>query len=102
MVIKECMKQWVNPLKLGKLPAALELIESESLTDLELGNYLWIGRVILMGLDNMTSDTLPGYPDMRGGVSYYVLYPEQVAELINESYNPYTVDIDADDLDIAE
>ena len=102
MVIKECMKQWVSPMKLGKLPAALELIESESLTDLELGNYLWIGKVILMGLENMTSDTLPGYPDMRGGASYYVLYPEKVAELINESYNPYTVDIDADDLDIAE
>lgn len=102
MVIKECMKQWVSPAKLALLPQALELIESESLTDLELSNYLWIGKTILMGMDNMTSDTLPGYPDMRGGVSYYVLYPEKVAELINESYNPYTVDIDADDLEIAE
>ena len=102
MVIKECMKQWVTPLKLGKLSDALELIESESLTDLDLGNYLWIGKVILLGMDNMTSDTLPGYPDMRGGASYYVLYPEKVAQLINESYNPYTVAIDADDLDIAE
>ena len=102
MVIKECMKQWVSPAKLGLLPQALELIESESLTDLELSNYLWIGKTILLGMENMTSDTLPGYPDMRGGASYYVLYPEKVAELINESYNPYTVDIDADDLNIAE
>ena len=102
MVMKECMKQWVSPLNLTKLPQALELIESESLTNLELGNYLWIGKVILMGMNDMTSDTLPGYPDMRGGVSYYVLYPDQVAQLINEAYNPYTVDIDADDLDIAE
>ena len=39
---------------------------------------------------------------MRGGASYFILYPEQVAELVSESYNPYTVDIDADDLDIAE
>ena len=102
MVIKECMKQWVSLDKLPMLPDALELIESESLTDLELENYLWIGKVILMGMDNMTSHTLPGYPDMRGGASYYVLYPEKVAELINEFYNPYTVDIDADDLNIAE
>ena len=102
MVIKECMKQWVSPSKLALLPQALELIESESLTDLELSNYLWIGKTILLGMENMTSDTLPGYPDMRGGASYYVLYPEKVAELINESYNPYTVDIDADDLNIAE
>ena len=102
MVIKECMKQWISPMKLGKLPDALDLIEQESLTDLDFGNYLWIGKVILEGMDNMTSHTLPGYPDMRGGASYYVLYPEKVAELINEFYNPYTVDIDVDDLNIAE
>ena len=102
MVIKECMKQWVSPGKLALLPDALELLESESLTDLDLGNYLWIGKVILLGMDDMTSHTLPGYPDMRGGASYYILYPEKVAQLINESYNPYTVAIDADDLDIAE
>ena len=102
MVITECMKQWVNPLKLMKLPAALELIEEESLTDLTAGNFLWIGKTILTGMENMTSDTLPGYADMRGGASYFVLYPDQVAELINESYNPYHTVIDADDLDIAE
>ena len=102
MVITECMKQWVNPLKLMKLPAALELIEEESLTDLTAGNFLWIGKTILGSMDHMTSDTLPGYADMRGGASYFILYPEKVADLINESYNPYTVDIDAGDLDIAE
>lgn len=102
MVIGECMKQWVSPAKLSLLPEALELIREESLTNLSAGNFLWIGKTILKGMDNMTSDTLPGYADMRGGASYFVLYPEKVAELINESYNPYTVDIDADDLDITE
>ena len=80
---------------------ALELVQEESLTDLGVDNFLWIGKTILTGMDNMTSDTLPGYPDMRGGASYFVLYPDQVAELINESYNPYTVEITADDLEIA-
>ena len=102
MVIEECMKQWVDPAKLALLPQALELIGEESLTNLSVGNFLWIGKTILKGMDNMTSDTLPGYADMRGGASYFVLYPEKVADLINESYNPYTVDIDADDLDITE
>ena len=102
MVITECMKQWVSPAKLALLPDALELIQEESLTDLSVGNFLWIGKTILAGMNDMTSDTLPGYADMRGGASYFVLYPDQVAELINESYNPYTVAIDADDLDIAE
>ena len=102
MVITECMKQWVTPTKLALLPDALELVQNESLTDLSVGNFLWIGKTILAGINDMTSDTLPGYPDMRGGASYFVLYPDQVAELINESYNPYTVAIDVDDLEIAE
>ena len=102
MVIRECMKQWVSLENLGILPQALELIEQESLTDLEPANFLWIGQMILKNIDNMTSDTLPGYADMRGGASYYVLYPEKVAQLINESYNPYRAVIDADDLDIVE
>ena len=102
MVITECMKQWVSPAKLALLPDALELVQNESLTDLSVGNFLWIGKTILTGMNDMTSDTLPGYADMRGGASYFVLYPDQVAELINESYNPYRTVIDADDLDIAE
>ena len=102
MVITECMKQWVHPAKLALLPEALDLIQEESLTDLSVNNYLWIGKTILTGMGDMTSDTLPGYADMRGGASYFVLYPEQVADLINKSYNPYTVDVDVDDLDIAE
>ena len=102
MVITECMKQWVSPEKLALLPDALELIQAESLTDLSVNNFLWIGKTILTGMDNMTSDTLPGYADMRGGASYFVLYPEQVAELVSGSYNPYHTVIDADDLDIAE
>lgn len=102
MVITECMKQWVTPANLAKLPQALELLQSESLTNLDWNNYLWVGKAILLGLDNMTSDTLPGYAEMRGGASYFILYPDKVAALINESYNPYLVDVDADDLNIAE
>ena len=102
MVITECMKQWVTPAKLALLPDALELVQNESLTDLTVGNFLWIGKTILAGMNDMTSDTLPGYADMRGGASYFVLYPDQVAELINESYNPYNTVIDVDDLQIVE
>ena len=102
MVITECMKQWVSPAKIGLLPEALEMVQEESLTDLSVSNFLWVGKTILTGMDSMTSDTLPGYADMRGGASYFVLYPDQVAELINEAYNPYTTEIDVDDLTIVE
>ena len=102
MVITECMKQWVAPEKLALLPDALNMIQEESLTDLSVNNFLWIGKTILTGMENMTSDTLPGYPDMRGGVSYFILYPDQVADLVNRSYNPYLVAVEREDLQIAE
>ena len=102
MVISECMKQWVAPEKLALLPDALNMIQEESLTDLSVNNFLWIGKTILTGMENMTSDTLPGYPDMRGGVSYFILYPDQVADLVNRSYNPYLVAVEREDLQIAE
>ena len=102
MVISECMKQWVAPEKLALLPDALNMIQEESLTDLSVNNFLWIGKTILTGMENLTSDTLPGYPDMRGGVSYFILYPDQVADLVNRSYNPYLVAVEREDLQIAE
>ncbi len=101
-VIKACMEQWVTPAKLPLFPLVMNLIQEESLTDLELSNFLWMARAILGGMGNLTSDTLPGYAQSRGGVSYFILYPEKVAQLVNESYNPYRVAIDADDLDIEE
>lgn len=101
-VIKACMEQWVSPANLVKLPQVLQMIQNDSLTDLSINNFLWIGKTILKGIGNLSSDTLPGYPDMRDGVSYYILYRDQVADLVNQSYNPYTVDVDPDDLDIAK
>ena len=56
-VITECMKQWVNPAKLALLPDALNMVQEESMTDLSVNNFLWIGKTILTGMENMTSQT---------------------------------------------
>ena len=41
----------------------------------------------------MQTDTLPGEADYVGDGSYYILWPEATAELINASYNPYDEDV---------
>ena len=38
---------------------------------------------------------------MIGDVSYYVLYPGEVAEMIQDRYNPYKTEITRDMLNIA-
>ena len=101
-VIKAAMEQWVTPENIAKLPEILGMIQKESITNLETNNFLWVGKTILLNLGSFESETLPGYPDMLGGVSYYILKPGAVAELINESYNPYAAEITRDRLNIAE
>lgn len=101
MVLSAAMDQWLTP---GKLPGALqalELVRQECLTDLELEDLVWIGKTILLTGGNVESATLPGYADYIGDASYYILSPGKVAELINQSYNPLTEEITAEDLNIA-
>ena len=71
-------------------------------TDLSLGNLVWIGeKALAMGMENIHFHTLPG--DGSGyyqGISYYILYPEDVLALINSSFNPYEQPLTLEDMDI--
>ena len=101
-VIQACMEQWVSVTHLDKVSPALKLVEENSITSLNTRNYLWIGKTLLKSLrGGIVTETLPGYPDYIGGVSYYLLDRSGVADLINESFNPYAVDIEAANLNIA-
>lgn len=100
-VIKACMEQWISFSSLPKLGSALELLENNSTSTLTTRNYLWMGLKILTNLNNFSNDTLPGYADYIADASYYILYRDQVAEMINSGYNPYKTDISASDLNIA-
>ncbi len=102
-VLKACMEQWLklsNVTKGGKL---LELFQARSLTNLSTANYLWAAlRIMSIGTGGLTTETLPGYPTMIGDQSCYVLYPDEVAELINRAANPYETPVSVDDLNIAQ
>ena len=100
-VISAAMEQWVSLAHLKDVGAALELVGSNSLTNLNTRNFLWMGKTILLNMGSMTTDTLPGYATYIGDVSYYVLYRQEVADLINRSYNPYREEILAENLKIA-
>lgn len=101
-VIKACMDQWFNLSRLGELDEALALMKNNSISSLSTRNYLWMGKTILFGMGKgVSNETLPGYADYIGGASYYLLDRDEVAALINDSYNPYRVTIAPEDLNIA-
>ena len=100
-VITAAMEQWVSFDHLADVGDALELVENHSLTNLNVRNFLWMGKTILLNRGELTSDTLPGYATYIGDVSYYVLDRQDVADLINDRYNPYRETILAENLKIA-
>ena len=100
-VISACLDQWFTLDHIKDVSAALELVQNNSLTTLNVRNYLWMAKTVLLNLGDISTDTLPGYADYIGDVSYYILNREDVAGLINESYNPYDVEILPENLKIA-
>ena len=100
-VITAAMEQWLTVDHLKDVGDALDLVENHSLTNLQMRNFLWMGKTILLNMKNLESDTLPGYATYIGDVSYYVLYRQDVADLINDRYNPYRETILAENLKIA-
>ena len=100
--IKACLEQWLTLENFGKITDVLDLFETQSLTNLSTRNFMWFGwNLLAIGFQNIQTDTLPGYPTMIGDQSYYVLYPGEVAEMVQDRYNPYKVEITRDMLDIA-
>ncbi len=99
--LKACMQQWVTADNMKKLPQVMELFNNNSLNSLNTGNYIWFGvNLLRCGVKNLRLDTLPGYGTYIGDQSYYVLYPNEVVDLVNEHYNPYKQDITIDDVHI--
>lgn len=101
-VIKACMDQWISLDHLGDFGDALDLMKNASMSSLSTRNYLWMAKTMLIASGSgFETETLPGDADYIGGASYYLLNRNEVAQLINDSYNPYEVTISPEDLNIA-
>lgn len=99
--LKAAMKQWFTLGNVGKLSQALKLFRTETLSNLSTGNYLWLAwQALRCGTSDFRTDTLPGYADYIGDQSFYILYPGDTVELVNEAYNPYRQTITRDDVHI--
>lgn len=99
--ISSCMDQWAKPTNIVKLPKVLSVLGKHSTTDLTTGNMLWLAvNAWKAGFSEMKMETLPGYADMIDGGSYYILYPSEVADLIDSTCNPYEKTITREDLTI--
>lgn len=100
--LSAAVREALLPENLDRLPELASLAFDAVDTDLKLSNLIWIAeQVAAMGEENIAFYTLPG--DGSGyykGVSYYVLDPEAVLELVNAHFDPYVRELTPEDLDI--
>ena len=97
--IRAAMDQWLTVGNLWKAPAAAALLTANTTTNLSLQELAWIAKAAKsIGTENMQTDTLPGEGAYVGDGSYYVLWPETTAKLINEHYNPYHEEVSAESI----
>lgn len=95
-------KQMLQPSNWDKIRSYAEIFEKWVDTDLELANLIWLGeQALTVGSGGINFHTLPG--DGAGyykGGSYYVLYPDEVLEMVNTYFNPYQRDRTLEDMHI--
>ena len=97
--MRAAIDQWTSPARIWRAPAAAALITANTTTDLGARELAWIAKTVKsIGTGNMYTETLPGEAAYIDGGSFYVLWPETTANLVNEYFNPYREDVSAEDI----
>ena len=100
--VEAAMDQWLKPWKVIRYPGAALALLKGTQGDLSLGNLVWVADAMRKAdFSDIRTETLPGEPAMIGDGSYYLVWPNATAELINTSFNPFYYEITAEDLNIA-
>lgn len=86
-VMEACVDQWMTPENIGSAMEAVSILEENSTSSLDIGEYIWIAKTMLSQMEGIEIDSLPGYEDLIN--QYYSMDPAAIEELINQYYNPY-------------
>lgn len=95
----EAFAEKIQSMGLKEIIQILPSVMSSIKTDLSLWDmltlYLSVGTV---DLEDLYMTMPPGEPAMINGQSVYLLYPEETAAMLNESFRPYEEDVSASQL----
>ncbi|MDD7593710.1 MAG: LCP family protein [Peptoniphilaceae bacterium] len=86
---KTMAKQLLSPMKVPRYPFVLQAIRKNAKTNLPAVSLLPMVPSFLHQGKALDMETVPGEGRMIDGVSYYVAYPEETLELVDELFGPY-------------
>ena len=91
-----------------KVSKFIEIFNENVETDLPLNNLLWFGEQAMnLETENILFHAMPGNPEgwyytpsLGVNLNYFFADPEGILELVNTHFNPYTLDIQLEHLQI--
>ena len=101
-VISSLLERLLRPANILKIPEFIRIFSENVFTDLEYSNLIWFAGEFnsISGSEALSEYTLP-ITGTSGLPNYYeYLDGPAIVELVNMTINPYTVDIELEDLDI--
>ncbi len=86
---KEALRQWATVENLRKAPELWTLFRRQADSSLSVRNLLWLARMLLKADPAaMQSDLLPGWPDMAGEYSVYMIERTSADQML-KNYDPW-------------
>jgi len=101
--LKEVFRQTVSLKNLFKLSEFVKIAQEDLTSNIDLGQMTWLGKEIMkLDSDSITFHTLPGDPYASyKGLSYYLVYRDEMLALVNEYINPFAEPITEDKVNIS-
>jgi len=101
-VIKAMFVELMKPSNIFKIPVFLDIFHQHVHSDISDGNLLWFAEGLnkLRGTEALSMYAIPILGSSGPPMYYEFLDKAGVVELVNRTINPFTIDIEAKDLDI--
>lgn len=91
--------QEMKSLSAGELTSLASVVMQNVTTDLSVGTALSLVQEILkMNTDNLSFYTVPGTTGMYNGQSIWRVFKDDVADILNENFRPYTDPVPMEEL----
>ena len=101
-VIKAVMNKMLRPRNILRIPQFIQIFNDNVYSNITTGNMIWFANEVkkISGTDALAVYTMPTDGTSGEPMFYEYLDRKRVIDLVNETINPYTKDITADDVDI--
>ena len=102
LVIKAILAELLKPASLLKIPELIRVFSECVYSDINAGNMLWFASQLngIQGTDALSLHTIPTIGTSGLPMWYEYLDESAIVELVNQTINPFTIEIQPKDLDI--